>query len=330
LQGSNDKGEKMNGNVVGIDIGHSAVKVSTEAGHFQFPAMVMPALTIQDANESMRSERETVTVNNRKFFYGETALAHSKGDTIFGLNDTWVQSDHHEALVAASIQELMAREIPLDPNTLIMAGLPIKSFTESKSLIADQFKKLTQAEIRVVPQPFGPYFYAMLDNTGKQHPGKEITQDSYAVCDIGWFTTDIIVMRKGRYNQSCSGSAEGAHIAAKFLKTDLYQEKGLNTTLQACEEALRTNHITYRGKIDVSDYVKKAKSHLAEHVSDRIKDYLGPVVDEVSSIYIAGGGANLVHPTLRQTWSHAELVAEPRMSIAEGMRRMGLGIKMNR
>lgn len=72
------------------------------------------------------------------------------------------------------------------------------------------------------------------------------------------------------------------------------------------------------------------KSICAEHIVDRIKDFLGPVLDEVVSIVVAGGGANLVANHLKAEWEHCETVDDPRFSVAEGMRRMGMGIMANR
>lgn len=248
--------------VVGIDIGHSAVKISVGEQKFLFPSVVMKAVKVHDELEAHRCEQESVTISGRKFFYGESALSQSVGETTLGLNDTWVETEHHEALVCAAIKELSKRGIILDETSIVVAGLPIKAFGSSKDALATQFKKHTKADVRVVPQPFGPFFATMLDANGYNVPGREVTSDSYAVVDIGYFTTDIIVMRKGRFIQQCSGSAEGAHIAAKHLRSILFEEKGMNPTLNAAEEALRRNVIVYKGRVDVTLEVQRAQEHL--------------------------------------------------------------------
>jgi plasmid segregation protein ParM len=261
--------------VVGIDVGHSAVKIATDIKNIVIPSVVLPAFHISDETEAIRCAKESVTVNSKNFFYGESAMAQSAGDPVLGLNDAWLDTDQHEALVSASINELKKNNIELTADSIVVAGLPIKTFSESKALLASQFRKFTDAEIRVVPQPFGPFFYSMLDKEGNAIQGKEVTADSYCVIDIGFFTTDVIIMKKGRYNQAGSGGSDGVHIAAKYLKNLLVESKGIKTTLTNCEKALRTGIIDNKGRLDVSDLVIEAREHLAKIVIEIVKSSIG-------------------------------------------------------
>lgn len=64
--------------VIGLDIGHSAVKISAtdsegKAKKIMFPSSVSPAIALDHDGESVRAAAETVIVGGRSYFFGETA-----------------------------------------------------------------------------------------------------------------------------------------------------------------------------------------------------------------------------------------------------------------
>ena len=64
--------------VIGLDIGHSAVKIACysqdeKERHLLFPSIAVPAFSISDDGEARRAARETVMVGSRAYFFGETA-----------------------------------------------------------------------------------------------------------------------------------------------------------------------------------------------------------------------------------------------------------------
>jgi plasmid segregation protein ParM len=64
---------------IGLDIGHSAVKVALsdskgERHHLVVPTAVCQAFRISDEIEAERAAKETVRVGNVDYFIGETAV----------------------------------------------------------------------------------------------------------------------------------------------------------------------------------------------------------------------------------------------------------------
>lgn len=88
--------------VVGLDVGHSAVKVSADyAGQLiasTFPSAVTEAVIPSEAQTRRSAEPDTVTVDGRRFFVRRTALVQGRLEREPGLTETWVTSPQYEAL----------------------------------------------------------------------------------------------------------------------------------------------------------------------------------------------------------------------------------------
>lgn len=74
---------------IGLDVGHSAVKLAYSRGALPetalIPTAVVPAFTIYDDGAAKRAARETVLVGGRSYFVGETAIAQGGMRTTPGL-----------------------------------------------------------------------------------------------------------------------------------------------------------------------------------------------------------------------------------------------------
>lgn len=56
--------------------------------------------------------------------------------------------------------------------------------------------KLTLASVAVIPQPYGSYMNSLLDERGAD---VKIGRGTVAVIDVGYLTTDMILIRQGQY-----------------------------------------------------------------------------------------------------------------------------------
>ena len=95
---------------VGLDIGRSSVKVVSRSPEGRreilFPSSVCPAFGITDEREQLRALEETVTVNQRDYFFGATAALQGQDDLLAGLRDDWVFTDSHTALFRGALRKL--------------------------------------------------------------------------------------------------------------------------------------------------------------------------------------------------------------------------------
>ena len=63
---------------IGLDVGHSAVKISVDGAKLIFPTAIIPAFVLHDEVAAMRAKRDTVKVESQTFFVGETAIAQGR------------------------------------------------------------------------------------------------------------------------------------------------------------------------------------------------------------------------------------------------------------
>lgn len=309
--------------VAAIDIGHSEVKVSGPKGQFTFPSFACPAVVITDPAEAARAAKETVNIDGRDWFFGKTAILQSGGVLSNGLSDTWVETPEHTALLVGALQKLSYSGVNLEGGAIAL-GLPSRLHQRQKDALREIARRYVAAEILVLPQPIGPYYAAMLDEDGRQYKERPLKSASWAVVDIGYYTTDFLLMCEGRWIEAVKDSVKGAHIAAAALQRIL-RDKNYEIDLAECEQALQTKYIRHFGQVDVSAEVSEAVSVIVSEVVDKAGRILAAYVSKIDGVVIAGGGAYLVSDALKNKWSNAVMADNPRMAVAEGFRRFALG-----
>lgn len=320
----------MQKTVIGLDIGHSAVKVvsvsSVGRHEFLFPSVAIPAFAITDEVEARRAAEETVSVGQRKFFVGETALVQSCGQPpALGLTNDWIETPEHSALIAGAAKKLELLNVDLR-NCLVVTGLPSSLHAHQKNRMREVVRQQIKAEVLVAPQPFGPLQTLMLTSTGAISTTHDARTQNWAVVEIGHFTTDFLLIQANRITEKAAGSCGGVRLAVEHMQRLLNQENIQVDHFEA-EQALRDRRIRYFGKaLDVTDYVKQSISLITSEVMDTASRVLDPVARKLDGILIAGGGAPVILPELLLKWPHATLANEPRMAIAEGFCRFGLSI----
>lgn len=311
---------------VAIDIGHSAVKVavSDEAGKrhiLLFPTAVCKAFKISNEIEAARAAKETVRIGTTEYFVGETALIQGGATVTTGLSEDWLKTPEYSALMVHAYNE--ALKLADSANPSLVLGLPTHLYSRQEDKAAElAIALLSNSDVRVIPQPMGVYFEAMISEDGS--PLAAIETESWAVIEIGYFTTDFMLMKKGRWAEKASGVCSGARVAAEHLQRIL-GEKNITVDLYECEEALRIKQIkNFGNKIDVSTEVNEAVSILVNEVVDTATRLMESEARKTDGFIIAGGGAGFMFSNLKERFPNAIMPQTPRMSVVEGMRRCAL------
>src|SRR5450759_1295798 len=96
--------------------------------------------------------------------------------------------------------------------------------------------------------------------------------EAWAVVEVGYFTTDIMLMQAGgTREEKAAGSRRGVAWAADALRRSR-SEKDVTVDLNEAEEALQTRTIKYFGEnLDVSKEVELATSSIVADVLDTSK-----------------------------------------------------------
>ncbi len=322
----------MQRTVIGLDVGRSGVKVCvvSESGRktLDFPSVVSPAMELADESTRKKVEIDTVELDGKKYFTGKSAELQGGAGSSVGLNHDWIESAEYKVLVLSAIKRLKAEGVPGLEFPVIVIGLPA-----SKMADASQAKEATlsviSAEILVIPQPMGAYCSQFITPQG--YPTQSMLPDpitgqfkSYAIIDVGQYTTDFMLMKDNQIIERCMGSCDGVYKAAERLLSLLASKKGIQANQLIANESLRTKTIKHFGQQDISDLVTEASAGIEDTIIRKADSLLSVEVSTLDGVLLAGGGASLVSKALAQKWPHTILVYDPRNAIADGYCKYGL------
>lgn len=322
--------------IAGIDIGRSAVKISLiKDGNLyqhQLRTCICPAKEIDDVEERARAEAESVILGNTKYWVGETAYVH-RGSHV-GLNDDWITSKFHEVLVLFADKWLKTHHgVDIGSGiTRVVMGLPSKAMGDQKeALVASVKKLLPECKLTVIPQPNGPFYDLMLLDSGMPNTQHSLANESWAVVDVGYQTTDMTLMRAGaRFVADAAGSCSGINKASEHLLSALQTKRGFSKLrLIDVDSAFRVGTVKYNAKIEqVGEEAKAAQTVLVTEIIDKAQQLFAEDAHLLDGILVSGGGAEVVFPQIREAWSHAVMAEKPRLSISRGFARYGAMLEM--
>ena len=311
---------------IGFDVGRSSVKVVASWGarreQILYPSSVCPAFALTDEEEAARSEAETAIVNGKPWFTGNTAALQGGDDMLGGLRDDWAFSEQHAALFLAGMRKLRDAGVPGLDTALIVLGLPAALYASQRAGLAQELARhAPRAELRVMPQPLGPYQQLLFDPDGSETADFRADDTSWGVVEVGQYTTDYALLLQGRTIENAYGSCEGMHIAAQQLQRTL-RGRSFAVTLSESSKLLETKTLRNFGEsVDVTDEVERSVRPLADQIVDKANQLIGKSARTLDGVLVAGGGASLVLPALQRAWPHARMLENPRFSVAEGFAR---------
>ncbi|AZG12016.1 plasmid segregation protein ParM [Cupriavidus metallidurans] len=322
--------------IIGLDVGRSAVKAVAfaqgESYPLTFPSIVSPAIGISDETTARRAAIETVEIEGKQFFTGDTARLQGSPGANAGLSNDWINTPEYQVLVASTMKRFEAMGVPGLDKPLLVIGTPANLFSSQQARLKEVTERVVKAEMRVLPQPMGAYCDFYLDEKGL--PIRSHITDasgrtkSWAVIEVGHFTTDFLLMLEGQYVERGAGTCEGLNFAAEHL-VRILDGRGIHSNLIECETAIRTKSILQFGQeIDISEEVAKAVSHVAQKINAKADSLLSMDVRKLHGVILAGGGAPLLYEEIKKKWSHCILLDNPRMSVANGFGRYGMGVAL--
>ena len=324
---------------IGIDIGHSAVKIAASMLHAPtqrftdvIPTVVMPAGTITDEEMARRAERDTVTVGAETKWIGHTAIEQGRHAGFSGESRDWINTTDHDALTIGAYRRAVV-DLDCAPRVIHLAlGLPTAYFTTQKNNLKERVGALLlpyvgpgqRLEILVQPQSDVPLKNKQFLPDGQINPKYETDKQSWAVIDIGHLTTDFSAWTGVVPVEDCRDSSSGASGVYSALRT-AFVARGFSRHIGSIDEALRTGRVRSRSEwIDVSDIVHAAVQPLRDAIVSRAQALIGPYEQDLNGVIVTGGIAPLVFSAIKAVFPHAELQENPSMAVAEGLCRFGL------
>lgn len=324
---------------IAIDGGHSMFKVRaaslsspSQRFSFQIPTVVMPAIALTNEQTRQKAELETVELDGRKYFFGETALRQGRSEVYTGQNAEWIESPQHDALVLGAWRKVMQSFGNRPSRVHLVMGLPAKFVGPQRetlrqrilALLAPRLLPGQTLRVMVQSQADAPLQWLSIRSDGSLDPHRDLDNEAWGVIEIGHYTTDFALSDRGAMLEYAAVSCPGMHLVYDGMSSAMSQAK-LPTSLDVVESAVRSGGIKLFGqRVDVSHLLAQAKAGFEAVVLDEADRIFGQKAAVLDGIIVGGGGAELLLSRLKERYPNAVANDEPRMMVAEGFCRLGL------
>ncbi len=307
---------------VAIDIGYGFVKAMNEKGvTTRFPSVVAidrstkmrNILKFQDEDYTVRIWDTADTAQYKSYLVGDAAMVGGSG--IRTWEDKAVENTNLQTLIATAAALLCG-----DEEIDLAVGLPLTYYRAQKDEVTELLRQMNvqvaigeqqakQVKIRsvyVFPQGAGAYYAACLTIDGEVR-NPHLVNSPVGLIDIGYRTTDILVMAKGKKGlmprEDLSGGIDlGMKHAYHMIQDDVEELVNKTVDFFAIEKAILWDKGKFLHKgleISLKEYEFAAYEELAQQISAKVKMRWGDELDGLSAVIVAGGGGESLEPYLK-------------------------------
>lgn len=332
---------------IGVDLGYGFVKVTDGKKDKIFPSVVGQARTLRyvtdETSEQSFIKNMDVIVDDREYFVGD--LANRQSDVVlFSLNENRMDENISNVLLVTSLALLAEGR---STNFNIVTGLPVGFFTETKQTITQRFKgrhniilrknqqneqeqTINVNEVKVLPQPFGALFDLILDYNGTL-VDEAMASSKVGIIDIGFRTTDYIVVDNLENIDRLGGSSNTAVSTAYFMIADMLKEEfKITKPIYQLDEIVRSGEIRISGKTYNLEEIKK---HAFSVVAEKLVTEINSVWTnkwELDMVFISGGGGMALAEHLLPHFENSMVVKEAQFANVYGFRKLAQRLYGNR
>lgn len=327
---------------IAVDIGFGFVKVMNENGK----KVLFPSVITKRSKNTLRG-----IVGGSGDDYAVTYWEDGEEEKLFFLGDAgmtnggtrkWKSKDQFDVedlkiFITAAVGLVNPDNEPVD----LCVGLPFSYYIQKKDELKEGLKnvnsnmkyeriegvrKTSFNSIFCFPQGAGVYYSTIYDLDGNIKDFAQATK-SVGIIDVGYRTTDFLVMGKGRngisLKESLSGSLEeeGMNKAYQMVESSVSETVGKEIGLVKVEKAILwfDSQLEHKGDdIDITPYEEISYTDLSERISSKIKLKWGEEEDSLNSIIIAGGGGQTLYPVLGKKFEQSELEEDPSFANCRG------------
>ncbi|MEQ8797903.1 MAG: ParM/StbA family protein [Salinisphaeraceae bacterium] len=329
--------------IIGLDIGFGFTKVTDGHRRELFKSVIGEATDIQFrapiGNSGRDEEHLHLTVDDEAFFAGDLAERQSSVRS-FTLDQDQLIAGYAKRLALAGLTRLVGDNDPIH----VVTGLPVRYFRRHREAISNlltgshklslhdiagkaQEITLRVDKVRVVPQPFGSFFGAMLNDIGRVAEAR-FARDKIGIIDIGFRTADYSIADRTRYSERGSGTSD-AGIARAFepIAAALQERSGVSVELYRLYDAVQSGSIKIRGNsYDLARITERAFGQLAAAIAGEVNRLWADDWD-VDAVLLAGGGGAVLAPYLQPLLEHEVLPLpeqDPRFANVNGYWKYGV------
>ncbi|MDO3376786.1 ParM/StbA family protein [Geoalkalibacter halelectricus] len=301
--------------ILGVDIGFGFTKATNGRDALIFKSVLGEATELQFQEQILQNPQGSedhlrIEVDGKGYFVGELAERQSS-NRFFTLDPTQLVGRFARILALTAASRLVGSYLPIN----LVTGLPIGYYRQHKEalnrVLAGEHKILVQEaggkkvektlsvnKVRIIPQPFGSLFNAMLNDSGELSD-KRLVKEKIGIVDVGFRTSDYTISDRMRYSERGSRTTDSG-IAKAFtaIANALREQSGVNIELYRLYDAVEKGTIKVRGKeFDLRDTVEQAFNQLATAVAAEVERLWADDWD-VDAIVVTGGGGAVLAPYL--------------------------------
>ena len=320
---------------IGLDIGYGYTKaVASNGKNYTIPSLIGEGFLrrygdIFGSQEGLNLDNIHVELNGRHYFVGKLASLESRTCS-YAFEKDRIEHENTKVLLATAVALLMNQE---EESISIAVGLPFSDYIQQGKRFQeylynfDETVKLydrNRPRLRRVrflkatsfPQSAGA-IYELAERFNFGHQGL------VGCIDVGTKTTDIMVFTADKMYpvESMSGTIDaGAHIIHSYLQKEIEEQLGIWAEAFELESALRNNfQIVKRGQtIDLSQAAIQGKKDLAKKIRDEVVKLWGQRMDNLSMVFVVGGGALLLKKHLLKIYDNTIIPEGAEMLNARG------------
>lgn len=312
---------------LGLDVGFGYTKAMDDKKAIVFPSVVSPPVEIgfrsfwQDSSD--RLHHLAVTLEGKTYFVGHLALdqgrfAHATLDRIR------TETPEFKLLFLSAVSLFV--EFPEETFSVI-TGLPVDDFEDwkviEKSLcgrfslsVAGEEVSFVIKSLTVIPQPCGAFMDLLYARNGLN---EEYLQGPVGIIDVGYKTTDFVLMRSGEYAHKLSGSIKHGMSAIYQAAVSKFSAayRG-NWDLKSAEEALSEGIVCRFGEriaIDPS-LLEPDFAGLADQIISWIRQRWEG--QKLNRMVCTGGGSSHLKSYLIRTFPRMIFMDDPQQANVRG------------
>jgi plasmid segregation protein ParM len=288
---------------LGLDLGFGFTKCIDGERTVIFQSHMRQGPGESDVATELPEETYHIALDDRDYIVGNDALGPSLFED-FARRPERLIDTYGKRLVLTATAPFSSHETPLH----VVIGLPITYFQHWATKLTKRLtgyhkigiyqsdgrcarKSIHIRKVHVIPTPLGTYTGLIMDADGRRQ-ASEYDHLKIAVVDIGFRTTDMMVMASGRFCNRGSGTIEmGMANGFEKIAGRLYRESGVIPDLDRLYKAIRLGSI----RIEDQEYnLTKLRDETYREVSSALADRINYGLKDdwdIERVLLTGGGA---------------------------------------
>jgi hypothetical protein len=313
----------------GPNIGHGHVKyIVIDKSGKELPPVIFPAMIARAgrAVAGALSSAATVDRGGAQWWVGDDALLAPSQLTMLA-QERLSDPIFVPALVSGALQRL--GHLNGAASGVCVTGLPAtwSADVEKARALGERLRAAAPGytKIRVIPEPLGLIYSALLDADGQLVGDAALTTGRIAVADLGHLTVDLSTIRRLTPEPAGLETYQlGTVVPLRQIRAQLSSHFERELSLYETDMAVRAGGMRVAGQqqalpVGWDRPLREAGAAIAA----RLVEAWGRGT-QFDAILIGGGGAEIPHlvEAIRRSFPHAAAVADPQIAIARGYARL--------